>query len=136
MNFVKTAEEIATKAHEGQYRKGGEIPYITHPQRVAKRVEGDKEAEAVAWLHDVLEDTDVSEQELLEQGIPQAVVEAVKALTKSKEIPYGDYLEKVRDNELAKKVKIQDMLDNLSDKPSKKQIIKYSKGFLVLLKEK
>lgn len=135
INIVSVAENIATKAHEGQFRKGGEIPYITHPQRVAKRVEGDLEAQAVAWLHDVLEDTDVTEEELRASGIPENVIEAVKALTKSKEIPYPEYLEKVRANELAKKVKIQDMLDNLSDKPSKKQIIKYSKGFLVLLRD-
>ncbi|MCM8541692.1 MAG: HD domain-containing protein [Lentisphaeraceae bacterium] len=135
MNFVKTAEEIATKAHEGQFRKGGEIPYIIHPQRVSKRVKGDPDAEAVAWLHDVLEDTDVTAEILRSEGIPDNVIEAVKALTKSKEIPYNEYLENVRNNELAKKVKIQDMLDNLSDNPSNKQIIKYSKGFLVLLRE-
>lgn len=136
MNFIKIAEQIATEAHKGQFRKGGEIPYITHPRRVAERVEGDPHAEAVAWLHDVLEDTDITDKNLLDKGIPEEVVEAVKALTKSKEIPYNDYLENVRNNELARKVKVQDMLDNLSDKPSKKQIIKYSKGFLVLLRDK
>ena len=135
MNYVQIAEEVATKAHEGQFRKGGEIPYITHPRRVAERVKGDLEAEAVAWLHDVLEDTDLTDQDLLDKGIPKNVVEAVEVLTKSKEIPYNKYLENVRNNELARKVKIQDMLDNLSDKPSKKQIIKYSKGFLVLLRD-
>lgn len=135
INLVSVAENIATKAHEGQFRKGGEIPYITHPQRVAKRVEGDEAAQAVAWLHDVLEDSDVTEEELRASRIPENVIEAVKALTKSKEISYSEYLEKVRANELARKVKVQDMLDNLSDKPSKKQIIKYSKGFLVLLKD-
>ena len=133
MDFVKIAEGIAVKAHEGQFRKGGEIPYVTHPQRVAKRVVGDPEAEAVAWLHDVLEDSEVTENQLLDAGIPQNVVDAVKVLTKSKEIPYEIYLEKVKSNPLALKVKVQDMLDNLSDKPSKKQILKYSKGFLVLL---
>ena len=135
MDYIKTAEGIATKAHEGQFRKGGEIPYITHPQRVARRVKGDPEAEAVAWLHDVLEDSDYTEGDLLQEGIPANVVEAVKVLTKSKEIPYTEYLENVRENALAKKVKVQDMLDNLSDKPSKNQILKYSKGFLVLLRD-
>ena len=133
MSFLEKAEQIAVKGHQGQFRKDGVTPYVTHPQRVAKRCMGDDKAQAVAWLHDVLEDTDYTEEMLLEEGIPADVVEAVKVLTKSDGQDYYEYLENVKNNVLASKVKIQDMLDNLSDTPSNKQIIKYSKGFLVLL---
>ena len=57
MNAVKKVEVIATKAHEGQYRRDGVTPYIEHPKAVAARVRGDEKAEMVAWLHDVIEDT-------------------------------------------------------------------------------
>jgi (p)ppGpp synthase/HD superfamily hydrolase len=57
MNAVKKVEVIATKAHEGQYRRDGVTPYIEHPKAVAARVKGDEKAEMVAWLHDVIEDT-------------------------------------------------------------------------------
>jgi hypothetical protein len=130
-DIAKKAEAIAMRAHEGQERLGG-APYITHPERVAKRVAGDQEAVAVAWLHDVLEDTDETESSLLDAGISKEVVDAVKTLTKSKGTDYLEYLERVRANPLARKVKIADMQDNLSDDPTEKQIIKYAKGLLVL----
>ena len=130
-NLTKSAETIARRGHEGQTRRGG-APYISHPERVARRVAGDPEAEAVAWLHDVLEDTDETEESLLAAGIPENVVEAVRTLTKSGDLEYLEYLEQVRQNPLARKVKIADMLDNLSDDPKEKQIIKYARGLLIL----
>jgi (p)ppGpp synthase/HD superfamily hydrolase len=135
MNIAHIAQEIAQRAHDGQFRRDGITPYAVHPERVAKRIAGDEEAEAVAWLHDVLEDTDETAETLARAGVPASVITAVQILTKTPSVAYTDYLYAVRANPLARKVKIQDMLDNLSDSPSEKQIIKYSRGFLVLLND-
>ncbi len=131
--IIKVAENIARKAHQGQFRRDGITPYIVHPERVVSRLSENSEAQAVAWLHDVLEDTGISEKSLLDAGITENIVAAVKVLTKSDGIDYENYLIKVRDNDLARKVKVEDMLDNLSDSPTKKQIVKYARGLLVLL---
>ena len=133
MSVAGLAGEIAVHAHAGQFRRDGVTPYVTHPERVAKRVEGDPDAEAVAWLHDVLEDTVETEKSLLNAGIPARIVDAVKVLTKSPDIGYEEYLAGVKNNPLALRVKIQDMLDNLSDSPTEEQIVKYACGFLILL---
>ncbi len=132
MTIADIAKQIALRAHSGQFRRDGVTPYVTHPERVAARVAGDLEAEAVAWLHDVLEDSSEDETSLAEAGIPCSVIGAVKLLTKTRGTPYGDYLAGVRRNELARKVKIQDMLDNLADSPTEGQIVKYAKGLLIL----
>lgn len=57
---VHLAEKIAGEAHQGQYRRGGVVSYIEHPKAVVDRVGADPEARVVAWLHDVLEDTEVT----------------------------------------------------------------------------
>lgn len=132
MTISVIAEEIARKAHDGQFRRDGITPYVTHPGRVAKRVSGNEDAEAVAWLHDILEDTSETEASLLAAGIPEHVVAAVRLLTKEEGVVYEDYLARINKNELARAVKIQDILDNLSDGPSKKQIKKYARGLLIL----
>lgn len=130
-NLVSLAEQLATKAHDGQFRRDGKTPYIGHPLSVASRVASD-DAKAVAWLHDVIEDTQCDYNELLQAGIPEHVANAVQILSKTEEISYEDYLLRVRQNQLACEVKIADMLSNLSDNPTRKQIIKYAKGLLFL----
>jgi len=127
--IVNLAEQIATEAHLGQFRRGGTVPYIEHPRAVASRVGDDPDAQIVAWLHDVLEDCDdISKSDLLEKGIPEMHVEAVELLTKREGVSYEDYLEGVATSELATKVKISDMICNLSDSPTPRQIRKYAKG--------
>jgi (p)ppGpp synthase/HD superfamily hydrolase len=123
---------IAAQAHWGQTRRDGVTPYINHPKAVAERVRGDIDAEMVAWLHDVLEDTDLTANDLLDKGVPFNVIEAVIWLTKTKGVSYETYLALIKKNPLARKVKIADMLANLSDAPSEKQIVKYAKGLLYL----
>ena len=136
--LVTKAYIIARAAHYGQFRFDGKTPYITHPERVSTRLEANgfgSEYQAVAMLHDVLEDTEFTAKDLLDRGIPEHIVYAVITLTKEEGIDYGAYLDKVRINELARVVKIADMIDNLSDQPSKKQIIKYATGLLILVED-
>jgi len=109
-NLVEKALEIAKEAHKGQLDKAG-VDYIQHPLNVAAMVESPEE-KAVALLHDVIEDTDISVEDLRTKGMPGDVVEAVFALTKLKDIDYFEYLNRVKDNPLARKVKLADLSHN------------------------
>jgi (p)ppGpp synthase/HD superfamily hydrolase len=130
--MLALCERIARKAHEGQFRWDETTPYITHPERVAAACVGVDE-KCVAWLHDVLEDTDVELFDLADEGVPFCVMDAVQALTKVKGEAYEDYLKRVKANGLARRVKIQDILDNLGDTPSSKQVKKYAGALKYLL---
>jgi (p)ppGpp synthase/HD superfamily hydrolase len=132
---IQLAEQIATDAHAGQFRRGGIVPYIEHPKSVVGRVGDDHDAQIVAWIHDVIEDSDHTAETLREAGIPAFIVDAVVLLTKTRETVYDDYLERVARSPLATKVKIADMLSNLADNPTEKQIRKYAKGLLRLTRE-
>jgi (p)ppGpp synthase/HD superfamily hydrolase len=88
---------------------------------------------ATAWLHDVLEDTNETSKTLYDAGIPYGVIRAVETLTKTKNVSYDEYLNGVKLNWIAKKVKVADMLHNLSDAPTDRQIIKYANGLLFLI---
>ena len=102
-SMVDLALSIARQAHEGQLDKAG-VAYIEHPIYVASQVDTEEE-KAVALLHDVIEDSSVSAEELLQAGLPETVVTAVQVLTKKKEQDYQTYLETVKKNPLARLVK-------------------------------
>ena len=109
-SMVDLALSIARKAHEGQLDKAG-VDYIEHPIYVASQVDTEEE-KAVALLHDVIEDSPVSAEELLQAGLPETVVTAVQVLTKEKEQDYQTYLETVKKNPLARVVKLADLKHN------------------------
>ena len=109
-SMVDLALSIARKAHEGQLDKAG-VDYIEHPIYVASQVDTEEE-KAVALLHDVIEDSPVSAEELLQAGLPETVVTAVQVLTKKKEQDYQIYLETVKKNPLARVVKLADLKHN------------------------
>ena len=108
--MLELALSIATEAHRGQFDKAG-IDYIEHPIYVASQVDTEEE-KAVALLHDVIEDSPVSAEELLQAGLPETVVTAVQVLTKKKEQDYQTYLETVKKNSLARVVKLADLKQN------------------------
>lgn len=132
-NILEIAERIARKAHDGQFRRDGVKPYITHPEAVAKSLEGEHSyVVATAWLHDVIEDTDTTLDDLTNAGIPWQVIESVELLTREKDQPCEDYLHFVSQSEIARKVKIADINHNLSDSPTKKQKEKYAIALSIL----
>lgn len=136
--LVDRAYAIAEIAHAGQTRRDRKTPYITHIKRVMARLDRGplrEEVLAVAALHDVLEDSDLTVTDLRNAGIPEVVVAAVWVLTKMRDEDYDAYLSLVKANPLARAVKIADMLDNLSDSPTPAQIRKYAKGLLYLVDE-
>jgi (p)ppGpp synthase/HD superfamily hydrolase len=133
---AKLAEKIARLAHNGQYRRDGKTPYITHPEDVARRLRekgARDEVIAAAWLHDVLEDTRIEEKTLIQWGVDVDIVFSVTVLTKQKEQSYQDYLRGVSNNRIASQVKIMDMISNLADSPSPRQVKKYAEGLSFLL---
>lgn len=137
MNKYELALKIATEAHKGQVDKSG-VPYINHPLIVASLVDTEEE-KIVALLHDTIEDTNITEQDLLNYGFSNKIVEAVKLLTHNKNVPYMVYVAKIKDNELARKVKIADLTHNsdlsrlkeITEK-DKKRYEKYQKALLYL----
>ena len=104
------AEEFAEKKHFGQVDKAG-IAYIEHPRAVASRVDGDVE-KVVAFLHDTVEDTDTTIEEI-RSIFGDEVAEAVSYLTRKKGVSYRKYIEKIKENEIARKVKLADLSHNM-----------------------
>jgi hypothetical protein len=116
--FVAFARELATRAHEGQKRWGGE-PFLSHPEAVAQAVAiYGPEYEAAAWLHDIIEDTAVSARDLHDHQIagklPASVVLAVELLTRCENESYLDYVVALAANPIARRVKVADLEHNLS----------------------
>lgn len=109
-DYVNIAYQIAKAAHKGQVDKAG-IAYMHHLETVADFVTSDAE-KATAYLHDVIEDTSVTEGQLREAGIPDEVISAVTILTKQAGQDYFDYLKQVKQNKIARVVKIADLTHN------------------------
>ena len=104
------AHEVAKKAHFGQIDRAG-IDYIKHPETVASFVATDEE-KAVAYLHDVIEDTSLTLLDLKKEGFSKNIIEAVDILTKKKGQDYQTYLNSVKENKLARVVKLADLRHN------------------------
>jgi len=108
--LVDAALRIAVRAHAGQADKAG-LPYIEHPTRVAARL-ATSELKAVALLHDVLEDTDVTVEDLAAAGLPKAVIDGVIAMTKRPGDDYPAAVARAARHPLARAVKAADIADN------------------------
>lgn len=106
---TKKAMNIAYSAHMGQIDKSG-IPYIFHPLHLAEFMDTEEEC-VVALLHDVVEDTNIT-MEQLEQEFSSAIIEALKLLTHEKSVGYMKYIKNLKNNPLAKKVKLADLKHN------------------------
>lgn len=111
--FIKALTFTVIK-HDGQHRKGG-LPYVTHPLAVSEMLRNrgfDLDYRIAGLFHDLLEDTDAKEEEILELG-GEKVLTAVKLLTKEKGYVMADYMAGIKNNEIAKAVKACDRLHNL-----------------------
>ena len=106
---VKAAQALAERMHALQFDKAG-LPYITHPQRVAGRLES-PEAQVVGWLHDTVEDTGLTLREVEAQFGPETAA-AVDAVSRRQGEAWDDYLDRVAVNPVARQVKISDLIDN------------------------
>lgn len=126
---VKIARVIAKAAHSGW--KYGNEPYFNHVRRVADNFVGKDELRIIGYLHDVIEDSDVTKLELMEIfGV--LVANAVDAITRRDGEAYADYILRVQMNPMATVVKIADLEENLSHNPEGNLEDRYRKALKVL----
>lgn len=124
--MIELAKWIAEKGHEGQFRKDGITPYIEHVNAVADAVE--PRLKPIAYLHDVVEDTNISLEELVQLGFDDYVMDAVDLLTHTNGISNEEYWERISTNPDAMTVKLDDIQHNLSSQPSEHAKAKYAKA--------
>lgn len=111
-DLYERAYAFAVKKHFGQLRKNG-LPYITHPEAVAAAFDYSAE-KVVAILHDVLEDTDATEDEIRALGCTDEMLEALRLLTHENGVSYMDYVKAASANPIVRAVKLADLHHNLS----------------------
>lgn len=111
MSVLDAAIALACRVHAGQLDKSGK-PYILHPLRLMLQVE-DLNSQLAAVLHDVIEDGNILLDDLREIGLPETVVEAIGCLTKRPGETYEAYIERIGEVELARRVKLRDLRDNM-----------------------
>lgn len=112
MATVEDAVSIAARAHRGQKDKAG-APYLLHPLRMMMRMDTEA-AMMAAVLHDVVEDTEWTLERLREAGFSEEVLEAVDCLTHREGESYQEFVERVRTNPIARRVKVADLEDNMN----------------------
>ena len=136
-SVISIAERIARAAHRFQIEESTGDDYIRHIERVVALVEGD-DAKAVAWLHDVLEDTPLMPFDLNQADIPQDILCAVVNLTHRKHETYAAYIRRLKDSDdpLALAVKIADLRDHFRPNCPVRLRPRYEKAWLVLTGEK
>jgi len=110
MADLERALQIAVNAHAGAKDKGGD-PYAFHPIRVMLRCKN-PDARIVALLHDVVEDTDVTFEDLKAEGFSETVLAALRLVTHLPEDSYEEYVKKIAPNPIATEVKLADLEDN------------------------
>ena len=111
LELLEKAVEIAVGAHHGQRDRYG-APYIAHPIRVMQRLETPDE-KIVGILHDVVEDTNWSFEDLRGEGFPQPILDALDCVTKREGEAYEEFVRRSAGNRLATRVKLADLEDNM-----------------------
>lgn len=109
--LTKKAMNIMFTAHKDQVDKTG-VPYVFHPWHVAEQLT-DELSVTAALLHDVIEDTDLTPDDLRKAGIPEEVLEALALLTHEEGVPYDEYVDRAGTNAIARRVKMADLEHNM-----------------------
>ena len=108
--MTKKAMRICYEAHKGQLDKGG-CPYVFHPYHLAEQMQTE-ETVITALLHDVVEDTSYTFDDLRKEGFSENVIKALMLLTHDNSVPYEMYIQGVKMNDIAKQVKLADLRHN------------------------
>lgn len=134
---TKKAIKLCFEAHKDQVDKAG-LPYVLHPFHLAEQMYNENTT-VVALLHDVVEDSRYTFEDLEKMGFSCRVIEALKLLTHDKTVSYMDYIERLKDNTIARVVKIADLHHNsdlsrldVVDEAALKRVEKYKKAIAVL----
>lgn len=133
-NLLGKAIALAAQAHQEQLELSG-VPYILHPLRMMFAVETEEERMA-AILHDVVEDTPWTLEQLRAEGFPPAVIEAVDCLSRRESETYAEFIERAARNPIARRVKLADLEDNMDirrlptvDEKDCKRLLKYHRAW-------
>lgn len=111
---VEQTIQFALDAHRGQTDRYGQ-PYIVHPLRLMLSVPmHDTDAQMVALLHDVVEDTPITLEDLRTHGYPDTLIEALDCLTRRDDETYEQFIQRIKPNPLARRVKLADLKDNMN----------------------
>ena len=108
--MTKKALKVSFAAHKEQVDKTG-MPYVYHPFHLAEQMK-DEETTIAALLHDVAEDTEMTVDDLLAMGFSESICDALRLLTHDKNVPYLDYVALIKENPIAKAVKLADLRHN------------------------
>ena len=134
---TKKAMKLCFKAHKDQVDKSG-MPYVFHPFHVAEQMT-DEVTTIVALLHDVVEDTDYTLEDIAAEGFGEDILKAVALMTHEDDVPYLDYVAKLKDNPIARAVKLADLAHNSDlsrigeiDEETKQRLEKYKKARAIL----
>ena len=140
--LTKKALKLSFNSHKDQTDKTG-MPYVFHPFHLAESMD-DEISTVCALLHDVVEDTDTTLEDLSEMGFPSEVIEVLTLLTHADGVPYMDYVREIAKNPTATKVKIADLKHNsdlsrmdedMIDEYALKRTEKYKAALAILTSE-
>lgn len=109
-DLTKKALKLCFEAHKEQTDKTG-LPYVFHPFHLAEQMQTE-ETVITALLHDVVEDTELTVRDLADMGFPKDVLDALELLTHDESVPYLDYVAGIKDNPIARTVKLADLKHN------------------------
>ena len=136
-SFTKKALNISFDAHKNQLDKSG-MPYVYHPFHLAEQMD-DEYTTCVALLHDVVEDTDITLDDLKKEGFPKEVTDAIALMTHDDDVPYLEYVAKIKKNPIATSVKLADLKHNSDltrldevDSKALERVEKYRKAIQIL----
>lgn len=110
--LLAKAIAIAATAHQEQLDRAN-APYILHPLRMMMRAQG-LEEQIVAVLHDVVEDSGWTLEQLAAEGVPEHLIAAIECLTRRSEESYDEFIDRILVNDLATRVKQYDLEDNMT----------------------
>ena len=135
--MTQKALKLCFEAHRDQTDKSG-MPYVFHPFHLAEQMT-DEYTVTVALLHDVVEDTDITFEDITGMGFPAEVTDALKLLTHDNSVEYMDYVAKIKHNPIAKAVKLADLSHNsdtsrldVVDEKALKRVEKYAAAIKLL----
>lgn len=136
--MTKKAMKLCFEAHKDQVDKSG-MPYVFHPFHLAEQMH-DEKTTIVALLHDVIEDTDYTFEDLRANGFDNEIIEALKLMTHDETVPYMEYVTAIKSNPIASAVKLADLEHNsdlsrldIVDEKAIKRKEKYDKAICLLL---
>ncbi|MBO5211239.1 MAG: GTP pyrophosphokinase [Clostridia bacterium] len=134
---TKKALKLCFEAHKNQTDKSG-MPYVFHPFHLAEQMQTE-ETTIVALLHDLIEDTNYTIEDLTNMGFNKSITDAILLMTHSDDVDYMDYVRAIKENPIAKAVKLADLNHNsdltrldIVDEKSLKRREKYQKAIALL----